>query len=95
MVWMTDRFGELLSGARAAPPIREQVKRIAPRPILFIAAGRADYEISIAHRYAENAGPSAQVWEIPEADHVGGIFARPGEYQQRMFDFFDANLPGK
>jgi dienelactone hydrolase len=95
MVWNTDRFTELFSGAVAKPPIREQVKLIAPRSILFIAAGQAEYEISLAHRYADSAGPSAQVWEIPEAGHVGGIFARPQEYQQRMIEFFDQNLLGK
>jgi len=95
MVWNTDRFTELLSGSPAKPPIREQVKLIAPRPILFIAAGKAEGEISQANRYAASAGPTAQVWAIPEADHVGGIFARPQEYQQRMLAFFDQNLLGK
>jgi dienelactone hydrolase len=92
MVWVTDRCVELWSGSTAKPPIREQVKLISPRPILFIAAGQADYEISIAHRYADSAGPTAQVWEIPEAGHVAGIFVRPEEYQRRMLAFFDASL---
>ena len=95
MVWFTDRMTEAWSGAQAAPPFREQVRRIAPRPILFIAAGQADYEISVARRYAASAGPTAQVWALPEAHHVGGIVERPEEYRQRMLDFFDANLTGK
>ena len=95
MVWLTDRLIELLSGQRAAPPIREQVARIAPRPILFIAAGKADYEIPLARRYAASAGPTSQVWELPEDYHIGGMFAHPQEYTQRMIIFFDVSLPGQ
>jgi dienelactone hydrolase len=95
MPWMTDRMVELLSGSPAAPPIREQVKRIAPRPIMFIATGKTQYELSLASRYAAAAGPTAQVWELPEAPHVSGIFTYSQEYAQRMAAFFDANLLGK
>jgi pimeloyl-ACP methyl ester carboxylesterase len=92
MVWNTDRFTELFSGTRAAPPLREQVKRIAPRSVYFVAAGQAQGEISIAHRYADNIGPTAQVWELPDATHCNGIFSHSIDYQQRMMAFFDANL---
>ena len=37
--WMTDRFIELMSGVRAAPPLKKKSRRIAPRPIFFISSG--------------------------------------------------------
>ncbi len=92
MVWLTDRLVELFSGTRAALPIRDQVTRIAPRPILFVAAGKAQSEVSQARRYAAYAGPTAQVWELPEDNHIGGMFTHPQEYAQRMIAFFDASL---
>ena len=92
MVWNTDRLTELFSGTRAGPPLREQVKRIAPRPVYFVAAGQAQGEISLAHRYADSIGPTAQVWELPDATHCNGIFSHSQESQQRMIAFFDSSL---
>ena len=34
----------------------------------------------------------ATLWEIPEAHHVGGLAARPAEYEQRVVGFFDREL---
>lgn len=31
-------------------------------------------------------------WEIPEAKHVGGMEARPAEYERRVAGFFDDEL---
>jgi hypothetical protein len=34
------------------------------------------------------------VWKIAEAGHVGGLAARPREYEQRVVGFLDAALLG-
>ncbi len=95
MVWMNDRMVALFVGHAAPLPFKELVKHIAPRPMLFISAGQALYETSLAQRYVANAGPSAEAWDLPNVDHVGGILARPEEYTQKMLDFFDRNLRGQ
>ena len=41
--------------------------------------------------YAAAREPKA-LWEIPEAGHVGGIDARPQEYERRVVGFFDDAL---
>ena len=38
------------------------------------------------------AAPNATLWEIPEAGHVGGLEARPDEYERRVVGFFNAAL---
>ena len=38
------------------------------------------------------AGDSATLWEIPESKHVGGLEARPAEYERRVVGFFDRAL---
>ena len=38
--------------------------------------------------------PSVQSWLIPEAGHVGGLEARPDEYERRVSGFFDRALLG-
>ena len=91
MWWLGDRMAELMSGVPARPLI-VLVEEIAPRPILFISSGDVP-EPFMNRRLAERAGPGAQLWELPDTGHVGGIFAHPEEYGQRMVSFFDAALP--
>ena len=41
---------------------------------------------------ARAAGDNATLWEIPESKHVGGIEARPREYERRVVGFFNEAL---
>lgn len=88
--WMSYRFMALFSGVQPAPAIREQVKRIAPRPMLFIAGAESMWEAELAAKYVASAGDSAEVWVIPDAGHIAGINAVPEEYAARVGAFFDA-----
>jgi dienelactone hydrolase len=90
MWWMSDRTAALMSGAPARPLV-ELVEKIPPRPILFISSNE-EPEPLMNRRLYEHAGPAAQLWELPDTGHVGGIFAHPEEYKQRMITFFDAAL---
>jgi len=93
MWWLGDRMAEIVSGVPARPLV-VLVEEIAPRPILFISSGDAP-EPFMNRRLVERAGNGAQLWELPDIGHVGGIFAHPEEYAQRVVSFFDAALlPG-
>ncbi len=94
-VWLGDRAMELYTGRAVPPPFKELVKQIAPRPMLFISAGRAEYETSLAQRYVASAGSNAEAWDLPDVGHVSGLIMRPEEYTQKMLDFFDRNLRGQ
>ena len=41
--------------------------------------------------YAKAHGPKA-LWQVPGSRHVGGVDARPREYERRVVAFFDRNL---
>jgi hypothetical protein len=58
---------------------------------LFISSNQ-ELEPFMNRRLYERAGPTAQLWELPDTGHVGGIFAHPKEYKQRLISFFDAAL---
>jgi hypothetical protein len=59
---------------------------------LLIYAGRgAGGEELNADYYAAAAQPKT-LWKIDEAGHVGGLTARPQEYEQRVIGFFDRAL---
>ena len=79
----------VISGNRAAPSLIDLVPRIAPRPVLLIAAGSDAAEIPTNRRYREAAGPAAELYEIPDAGHTGGIKSHPREYEARVVSFLD------
>jgi uncharacterized protein len=81
-----------ISGERPAPSLYDLVGRIAPRPVLLIASGGDPVEIPVNRRYRDLAGPTAELYEIPEAGHTAGLAARPREYEQRVTGFLDRAL---
>jgi len=95
-------FGTVLSVSKTAaiavstnrmPP--DSLKDLAARidqPLLLIAAPDSGHGEELNRDYARAAGDSATLWEIPEAGHVGGIDARPAEYERRVAGFFDEAL---
>jgi fermentation-respiration switch protein FrsA (DUF1100 family) len=34
-----------------------------------------------------------ELWEVPGSKHMGGIDARPADYERRVVGFFDRHLP--
>jgi uncharacterized protein len=81
-----------IAGTQAAPSLDDVLPRIGPRPVLLIAAGGDPEEIPVNRRYREAAGPTAELYEIPDAGHTSGMFAHPREYEARVIDFFDRSL---
>jgi pimeloyl-ACP methyl ester carboxylesterase len=81
-----------VSGMRPVPSLYDVLPEIGSRPVLLIGAGGDKAEIPVTRLYAEAAGSSAQVWEIPEAGHTGGLRARPAEYERRVIAFLDGAL---
>ncbi|HET8953350.1 MAG TPA: CocE/NonD family hydrolase, partial [Solirubrobacteraceae bacterium] len=82
----------VLSGTPPPPSLDDLVPRIAPRDVLLVAAPRSGKGEELNENYRRGAGPHATLWEIPEAPHVGGLQARPREYEQRVVGFFDRAL---
>jgi uncharacterized protein len=56
--------------------------------VLLIAAPNSPNGELRNRDYVEAAGDSASLWER----HMGGIDARPQEYEQRVVGFFDEAL---
>ena len=76
----------VIGGERAAPSLIDLMPKIAPRPVLLIAGGGDANEIPTNRAYRD-AGPSAELYEIPEAGHTAGLAARPKEYEARVTGF--------
>jgi len=81
----------VMPGAEPPPPLVVELRGLAPRPLLLIAAG-GGLEQRQAQRYVDAAGDTASIWEIPEAGHGGGLASRPEEYGRRLTEHFRAGL---
>jgi hypothetical protein len=74
------------------PDLETLVGRIAPRPLLLIAAPNSPNGEDLNVQYHAAANEPKELWEIPESGHVGGFDARPDEYERRVVGFFDRSL---
>jgi dienelactone hydrolase len=80
--------------SNSPPPtlIQDIVGRIAPRPVFIIWATHGVDTEALNPEYFKAAGGPKTLWEIPESKHVGGLQARPEEYERRVVGFFDDAL---
>jgi pimeloyl-ACP methyl ester carboxylesterase len=85
--WLVISAPRIIGGERAAPSLVDLMPRIAPRPVLLISSGGDPDETPTNRAYLEAAGPSAELYSIPEAGHTGGLAARPKEYEARVTAF--------
>jgi uncharacterized protein len=74
------------------PDLETLVGRIAPRPLLLIAAPNSPNGEDLNVQYHAAASEPKELWEIPESRHTGGIDARPDEYERRVVGFFDRSI---
>ena len=81
-----------VSSNRAPPANLKDLARNVDQPMLLIAAPNAPTGEALNRGYARAAGGTAALWEIPESGHVGGMAARPQEYERRVVGFFDRAL---
>ena len=84
----------VLSGTAPPASLADLVPRIGPRPLFLVYAGRGGGGEELNPDYYRAASFPKALWKIPEAGHVGGLQARPREYEQRVTRFFDRALLG-
>jgi hypothetical protein len=91
---MAAEVGAITVFTNQSPPpnVKDVVGRIAPRPVMLIAAPNSKNGERLSRGYYAAAHEAKTLWEIPEAGHMGGIRARPAEYERRVVGFFDDAL---
>ena len=83
----------LFSNGAPPPSLKDIVGDIAPVPVLFIYGEHGqDGERNLNPTYYKAAREPKSIWKVPGAGHVGGIDARPKQYEQRVVGFFDDAL---
>jgi uncharacterized protein len=81
-----------VSSNKAPPANLKDLAAKIEQPLLLIAAPNEPTGEKLNRGYAKAAGDTATLWEIPESKHVGGLAARPAEYERRVVGFFDEAL---
>ena len=71
----------------------DDLKRIAPRPMLFVS-GRVDVDTppAIMDRMFEQSSPPKQIWKLPNVGHGGYEQAGPADYEQHVVGFLNQYL---
>jgi fermentation-respiration switch protein FrsA (DUF1100 family) len=93
-IWTNNQVIAVLSGDDTPERLDHLVARIAPRPLMLIASGTG-VEPELMQIYYDAASEPKTLWNIPESHHIKGLIAVPDEYEQRVIEFFDAELLGK
>ena len=81
-----------IAGTRPAPSITGLIPRIAPRPVLLIAATGFPAEIPANREYARAGGPTTELWTLDGVGHTRGLKRRPAAYERRTIGFLDRAL---
>jgi hypothetical protein len=92
--WLKQASIAVFSNQSPPTNLKDLVPEISPRPLLLIAAPNAPTGEDLNRGYFRAAGDPKTLWEIPESGHVGGLSARPAEYERRVTRFFDDALLG-
>jgi fermentation-respiration switch protein FrsA (DUF1100 family) len=89
--WLLFKLMELATGASPPLPLSKAIQKIPPRPVLLISSGQDHEQRQVQHYYDLGREPKTH-WNIPEAEHCGGLSARPDEYENRIIAFFNQAL---
>lgn len=83
----------ILAGRLPPPALDDAAAAIGSRPLLLVYGARGQgAERELNPIYLRAATGPAQLWEVPDATHTGGLEARPAEYERRVVGFLDDAL---
>jgi pimeloyl-ACP methyl ester carboxylesterase len=82
---------DLMSPASPPPGHEDSMARIAPRPVLLIAA-RGKGERILNRRYLAAGSSGSELLELRDAKHSLGIWLRPKTWESRVIGFLDRAL---
>ena len=91
-MWASAALGTaLFSGTTPPAGLKDLVRDIAPRPVLFIHAERGQGGEELTEEYFEAAEGPKELWKT-DSSHVMGYEADPDKYSRRVIKFFDNAL---
>lgn len=83
---------QLLSGTQPPSPLLDSMIEAASTRFLLIAAGQNALETAFNQHFANVLGSRADLWTVAGATHTGAFGLDLQTYEQRVTDFFQAEL---
>jgi pimeloyl-ACP methyl ester carboxylesterase len=77
----------VVSGTHPPEALTDDLRAVAPRPLLVVAARRNAPERAVASTWARAAGPTARLW-LADAGHTRALATHPRLYERRVTGFF-------
>ena len=74
------------------PPLLTDLAPRIEEPLFLIWAPNGGNKETMNPKYFKLANGPKQIWAMPTARHVGGIYEQPDEYERRVVGFFDRAL---
>ncbi len=82
----------LLTGEQPPSPLLDSMVQSKSTRFLLIAAGQNKLETEFNQLFAGTLGSRASLWVVPGATHTGAFSLNPAAYEQRVIEFFQAEL---
>ncbi len=82
----------LFSNSQPPPSLVDVVPDIAPRPVFLIYAPDGGTSETMTPLYHRLIGSSADIWSMPDVEHLKGLQTHPEDYERRVVGFFDRAL---
>ncbi len=82
----------LLTGEQPPSPLFDSMVQSKSTRFLLIAAGQNKLETEFNQLFAKTLGSRASLWIVPGATHTGAFSLNPATYEQRVTEFFQAEL---
>ncbi len=82
----------VFSNSQPPPSLVDVVPDIAPRPVFLIYAPDGGTSETMTPLYHRLIGSSADIWSMPDVEHLKGLQTHPEEYERRVVGFFDRAL---
>jgi pimeloyl-ACP methyl ester carboxylesterase len=77
------------------PSVRKAIRRMTPRPVLFIHGEKDSYlPVEQSRRLYALAGQPKYLWVVPDARHNQAVVHHPELYAELTRGFFDQHLAG-
>jgi pimeloyl-ACP methyl ester carboxylesterase len=79
------------TGDAEPEPLTQDLRRVAPRPLLLVVAGKNAAELQPSAAFRKAAGPTARTW-IADTGHTEALQTFPRRYERRVVGFLDNAL---
>jgi uncharacterized protein len=89
--WLSEGALGVMTPAASPAPLADLMSRVAPRPVLLIAAS-VEPEATLIRHLQSMAPSTTQLWAPPDTEHTQALSTHPSEWAAHVLPFLDRAL---